>query len=257
MPKNSKSNAPLGAELTALSRRRLRENFSIRLANVVGFQFFGTNGLSALQPFPTKARNHRAVRILNPLHRNPRTSKQGPKPLSQCGIRRNHRLKLAFRKLSLTDDLFLAQQSFAVHPNQLGILRAGLIVPGIHIAASRIKQGENASTLRRAPCNRFEQRNRSDRFLQCLRQSLNRCQSYTQPRERTRAADDGKCSQIALAISVLSEERGDLRYQLRRKRAARERNDLDDRADLPFSALGRRDASLLTRSINRQQKLRH
>src|SRR5260370_7069422 len=50
-----------------VSRRRLRENFSVGTADVVGFQFLGTKRLATLGGFPTPPREQPPRRVLNPL----------------------------------------------------------------------------------------------------------------------------------------------------------------------------------------------
>ncbi len=59
-------------------------------------------------------------------------------------------------------------------------------------------------------------------------------------------------------MSVLLQQRGNLRYELRRKRAAGERHNLDD---LDAALAGRytrqRDAAIFARGVGCQQKVRH
>src|SRR3979409_1977073 len=113
-----------------VSRRRLRENFSVGMADVVGFQFFGTNRLAPLEPLPTQTGNRASVRILNKLSLNSRS----PNHRSQHGIGRDNRLLHPFKTLGLGNKLFPGQQAFAAHMH----LRLEFAVADIHVTPTSL-----------------------------------------------------------------------------------------------------------------------
>src|SRR5580658_3561116 len=138
--------------LLNLLPRRLRENLSVGMAEVIRFQFFGTNRIAPLEMLPTQPGNQAAVGILNLLDLNSGC----PNRTSQSGIRRDDRLPFGFGK-----KLFPAQQTFAVHLNVHANAWPEFVVANIHIAASRIERRENPAMRRAfqhaAAPNRFQQ----------------------------------------------------------------------------------------------------
>src|SRR5208282_722391 len=126
--------------LRSLSRSWLRENLSVRLSNVLRFQFVGTNRLSPLKVPPAQSCNHRAIRILNSLNLNSHCQQR----LRQWTVGRQYEPHLVFGKQGLGKQLIFAQQPFVAlwtrHPAEPS---ARFVVAYIDITPSRVQHSQN------------------------------------------------------------------------------------------------------------------
>ena len=93
-------------------------------------------------------------------------------------------------------------------------------------------------------CEQLEQRDWHDRLVQNLCQGFDRSEPDTQAGERSGAGNYDEGVDLRLAESVVLEQGRDLRDQLRREHAARERYDLEDLYVPPFSCTREGDVAV-------------
>src|ERR1039458_9078191 len=136
----------------------LRKYFSVGAADVVGFEFVGTNGLAALDMLPAQAGDDSAVGIINLLAFNP----CGAEGFGQGRIGCDDEPSLNFGR-----ELLARQQTFAVLQQYgLGVALAtligsalvinALVVADVDFVAAGVEGGQYATASGARPCDGFQ-----------------------------------------------------------------------------------------------------